>query len=145
MISRREMVTAGVLGTMVSSAAPAEAAQPQDDQQTASAIRSIGMKFDTMNETLAYGQKGPGLTAGFLGDIRNRFTTHIRAAGKFPEFLEIGLDVFYDVYDWHIRYGQPIQITRISEQRFAIQWMFTQLILRWEQDPKYIGVPFDRG
>jgi len=145
MISRREMVTAGVLGTMGAAAAPAEAAEQQDDQQTASAIRSIGMKFDTMNETLAYGQKGPGLTAGFLGDIRNRFTTHIRAAGKFPEFLEIGLDVFYDVYDWHIRYGQPIQITRISEQRFAIQWMFTQLILRWEQDPKYIGVPFERG
>jgi hypothetical protein len=71
--------------------------------------------------------------------------THIRSAGKFPDFLEIGVDVFYQVYDWHVRHNQQIQITRVAEQRFAIQWMFTQLILRWEQDPKYIGVPFDRA
>jgi hypothetical protein len=59
--------------------------------------------------------------------------------------MEIGVDVFYEVYDWHVRHQQQIQITRIAEQRFAIQWMFTQLILRYEQDPKYLGIPFDRG
>ncbi len=143
-MSRREMVTAGVLGSMAASAAPAEAAQ-QSDQQTASAISALGGKFDTLNETLAFGQKGPGVVTGFMAEIRERLSVHIRAAGKFPEFMEIGLSPFYDIYDWHIRYGQPIQITRISEQRFAIQWMFTQFILRWEQDPKYIGTPYDRG
>lgn len=145
MISRREMVTAGVLGTMASSAAPADAAQSQDDQQTASALRNLGNKLDLMNETLMFGQKGPQLVTGFMADIRERMQTHLRSAGKFPEFIEVGCTVFFDVYDWHIRYGQPVNITRISEQRFAIQWMFTQLIVRWEQDVKYIGTPFDRG
>ena len=42
--------------------------------------------------------------------------------------MEIGVDVFYDVYDWHVRHQQQIQITRIAEQRLAIQFMFTQLI-----------------
>jgi hypothetical protein len=147
MISRREVVTAGVLGSLTGAAGTAEAAAQNDQDAAAlrSGMNSIVEQMSRMNTTLDYGQRGPGLVSGFLGEIRNRFTTHIRAAGKFPEFMEIGLDVFYDVYDWHIRYGQPIQITRISEQRFAIQWMFTQLILRWEQDPRYLGTPYDRG
>lgn len=141
------MVTAGVLGSMAATAVPTEAAveHQQDDRQMSAAISSLGGKLDTMNDTLAYGLKGPGCASGFMADIRGKLSTHIRAAGKFPEFMEVGLDVFYDIYDWHVRYSQPIQITRISEQRFAIQWMFTQFIVRWEQDPKYLGVPFDRA
>jgi hypothetical protein len=88
---------------------------------------------------------GPGVAAGPIALVRDRFTTHMRSAGKFPDFMEIGLNVFYAVYDWHVRYNQQIQVTRIAEQRFAIQFMFTQLIVRWEQDPNFLGVPFDRG
>jgi hypothetical protein len=147
MISRREMVTAGVLGSITASAAPAEAAaaQGQDAEAIRGGFNSLNEQLTRMNGTLDYGQRGPGVVSGFMSEIRSRFTTHIRSAGKFPEFMEIGLEVFYDVYDWHIRYGVPIQITRISDQRFAIQWMYTQLILRWEQDPRYLGTPFDRG
>ena len=84
-------------------------------------------------------------TGNYLGEIRARFTVHLRSAGKFPDFMEIGIDPFYEVYDWHVRHQQQIQITRISEQRFSVQWMFTQLIVRFEQDPKYLGVPYDRA
>ncbi len=146
MISRREMVTAGVLGSITASAAPAEAAEVQQDADVIrGGLNSINEQLTRMNTTLDYGQRGPGCVSGFMAEIRNRYTIHIRSAGKFPEFMEVGLDVFYDVYDWHVRYGIPIQITRISDQRFAIQWMYTQLILRWEQDPRYLGTPFDRG
>ena len=140
------MVTAGVLGSITAAAVPADAAASQDqDAATASAVNRLGQTMTRMADSLEFGQRGPGVVSGFMAEIRNRLTVHLRSAGKFPEFMEIGVDVFYDVYDWHIRYSQPIQITRISEQRFAIQWMFTQLILRWEQDPRYLGTPFDRG
>lgn len=52
--------------------------------------------------------------------------------------------MFHDVYDWHVRQQQQIQITRIAEQRLAIQFMFTQLVLRWENGSNYVGTPFDR-
>ena len=52
--------------------------------------------------------------------------------------------MFYTIYDWHVKHQQQINIIRVGEQRMAIQYMFTQLILRWEQDPAYIGIPFDR-
>jgi hypothetical protein len=140
------MVTAGVLGSISASAAPADVAASQSqDADTAQAITRLGQTLQRIAESLEYGQRGPVVASGFMAEIRERLQIHLRSAGKFPEFMEIGCTVFWDVYDWHIRYGQPIQITRISEQRFAIQWMFTQLILRWEQDPKYLGTPFDRG
>jgi hypothetical protein len=144
MISRREMVTAGVLGTLTGTPGEAMAAERQDEG-TARAVSQATAALRDIETTLENGLIGPNTAYGFLYDIRSRYTTHIRSAGKFPDFLEIGIDVFYQVYDWHVRHNQQIQITRVAEQRFAIQWMFTQLILRWEQDPKYIGVPFDRA
>jgi hypothetical protein len=147
MISRREMVTAGVLGSLTGSAGTAEASQggSQDDAQTRAVLSRIEQDLRTISTTLEQGLRGPALDAGPISDIRTRLTTHMRAAGKFPEFMEIGTSIFYAVYDWHVRYAQQIQITRIADQRFAIQFMFTQLIVRWEQDANYLGTPFDRG
>lgn len=146
MISRREVVTAGMLGTLAGAPA-AEAAVAQDQAAAMTkGFNELNQQLRAIAESLDDGLVGPGTAHGaFLGEIRNRFTVHLRSAGKFPDFLEIGTDVFYAVYDWHIRHNQQIQITRISEQRFAIQWMFTQLIMRYEQDARYIGTPFDRG
>jgi hypothetical protein len=143
MISRREVVTAGVIGTLAG--APAVAAEQQGDPAAVKALSDIHNQLQTIRSVLENGLRGPGLSGGLIGPLRDRFTTHMRSAGKFPDFMEIGTEVFYDVYDWHVRYNQQIQITRIAEQRFSIQFMFTQLIVRWEQDPRYLGVPFDRG
>ena len=140
MISRREVVTAGVLGTLAGSSADVAAAQ---DEGIIRALKEINQELQRLGGVLDNTSK---VTAGgFLGEIRGRFTLHLRASGKFPDFMEIGTDPFYEVYDWHIRHQQQIQITRISEQRFAIQWMFTQLIVRFEVESKFLGVPFDRG
>ena len=153
MISRREVVTAGVLGTLAGSTvdlsaearterAKVEAAQ-QSDAQMKAELDQIEQQLQRMTTTLENGPKV--VSSNLMSQVRERFTTHLRSAGKFPDFLEIGTEVFYDVYDWHVKHNQQIQITRISEQRFAIQWMFTQLIVRFENDPRFLGVPFDRG
>ena len=141
MITRREVVTAGVLGTLAATPALAE----QESAAATKALTEINNQLGSIRSILDSGLRGPGLNAGFISELRDKFTTHMRAAGKFPDFVDIGTDVFYDVYDWHVRHNQQIQITRIAEQRFAIQFMFTQLIVRWEQDRRFIGVPFDRG
>lgn len=81
---------------------------------------------------------------GTVGTVKSRIEQYAKTGGKFPDFCEIGLAVFHDVYDWHVRNQQQITITRVVEQRLAIQFMFTQLILRWENDTNYVGAPFDR-
>ena len=152
MISRREVVTGGVLGTLAGSTADlsaeglmerAKVEAAQDDAGIIRALNQIDQELERLNGVVDSTSRVT--TGSYLGEIRSRFTTHLRASGRFPEFMEIGVDPFYEVYDWHVRHQQQIQITRISEQRFAIQWMFTQLIMRYEQDPKHLGIPFDRG
>ena len=152
MISRREVVTGGVLGTLAGSTADlsaeglmerAKVEAAQDDAGIIRALNQIDQELERLNGVVDSTSRVT--TGSYLGEIRSRFTTHLRSSGRFPEFMEIGVDPFYEVYDWHVRHQQQIQITRISEQRFAIQWMFTQLILRYEQDPKHLGIPFDRG
>jgi hypothetical protein len=146
MISRREVVTAGVLGSLSAAASPAAASTEQSgDQGVQNQLGQIQRALTTLNTTVQSGLVGPGLSAGFISDIRDRLTVHLRSSGKFPDFMEIGTDPFYDVYDWHVRHSQQIQITRMADQRFSIQFMFTQLVVRWEQDRRFLGQPYDRG
>ena len=146
MISRREVVTAGVLGSFTASAATAEASQRhQTTPHEARVLISDRGGLKEMNTTL---DQRPGWPWRRCRDHRpnSRAADDPSALGREVPGFHGGRDQpFYYVYDWHVRHAQQIQITRISDQRFAIQFMFTQLIVRWEQDANYVGVPFDRG
>ena len=142
MISRREVVTAGVLGTLATGTA--EPSQGQSDAQLSASVRSLEDKLNELKVSLEQGMRGNSMNYGHVGQVKTVIQKYAKVSGKFPDWCEVGLDVFYDVYDWHVRHQQQIQITRIAEQRLAIQFMFTQLILRWENAENYVGTPYDR-
>jgi len=144
MISRREVVTAGMLGTLVTGGT-SEAAEQSDAQIVRDALMRIVGNLDEIKVSVDAGLRGNTMSYGSLGVIKGRLETWVRATGRFPEFWDVGISVFLEIYDWHIRQRQPIQISRIAEQRMAIQWMFTQYVLRWENEANYIGQqPYDR-
>ena len=143
MISRREVVTAGVLGTLAT-AGTAEGSQSQDAQAWSAGMRALEDKLNELKLSLDQGLRGSSMSYGNVGQVKSAIEKYAKVSGKFPEYCEIGLAVFHDIYDWHVRYQQQIKITRIAEQRIAIQFMFTQLILRWENAESYIGTPYDR-
>ena len=147
MISRREVVTAGVLGTLSNAAmaAPEMAQSGQGDVGVQTNLGQIRGELRDMKAILEDGMRRSSLGFGGIASIRDKLTLHLRSSGKFPDLMEIGTNFFYEVYDWHVKHGQQIQIVRIADQRFAIQFMFTQLIVRWENDPNYLGQPYDRG
>lgn len=142
MISRREVVTAGVLGTLAAGAA--EASQSQSDSQLAANVKAVEDKLNELKVTIEQGLRGNSMNYGNVGQVKSAIEKYAKTSGKFPEYCEVGLSVFHDVYDWHVRHQQQIQITRLAEQRTAIQFMFTQLILRWENVETYVGTPYDR-
>ena len=142
MISRREVVTAGVLGTLATGTA--DAGQGQSDAQLSASVRSLEDKLQELKLTVEQGLRGNSMNYGNVGQVKTVIQKYAKVSGKFPDWCEVGLDVFYDVYDWHVRHQQQIQITRIADQRLAIQFMFTQLILRWENVETYVGTPYDR-
>jgi hypothetical protein len=144
MISRREVVTAGVLGTLATTGT-ANAESASQDADVVQQLRAVQNEIANLRTSLERVLVGPSLSTGSIGEIREKFIVHLRASGKFPDFLEVGMNLFMDVYDWHVRHQQQIQIVRVAEGRFAIQFMFTQLIARYEQDRNHIGVPFDKA
>ena len=146
MISRREMVTGGVLGSWSASALgePSQG-RARDAEDVANELSKIKDELSKIKEVLDDGLRKSSLAYdAAIAQLRGTFQTFLKANGKFPEFCEIGSDVFYTIYDWHVKHQQPINIIRLGESRMAIQFMFTQLILRWEQNGNYIGIPFDR-
>ena len=144
MMNRRDMLAAGLLGSL----APEGGAEGAELQQEAEALRAgfktLEDKFNELKSAVDQGLRGNSMNFGNVGQLKSTIEKYAKVSGKFPDWCDVGLGVFYDVYDWHVRNQQQIQITRMADQRLVIQFMFTQLILRWENDGNYVGTPFDR-
>lgn len=162
MVTRREAVTTGALGALAAVAgepggAPpvaeggavvAEGANGEETQSpeliVAQALRDIAQDVNQIRLQLREALIGPSLSYGIVGEIRRQFGIFLRSNQKYPDYCEVGPGIFTDLYDWHVRYQLPIEISRV-ENRTALRFMFTWMILRPEQAEGYVGIPFDRG
>lgn len=144
MLSRREVVTGAFLGTAAAAApASADAAEvqsvdPRDIKQMSTNISQVARDVNRLRQ-----DAWPGTAGQLIADVRSRFEQFLRTNGRFPQYLDVGLGVYQDVYDWHVRFGQPLTSGRTPEGRYAIVFQYTQLILRPESEPGYIGLPYD--
>ena len=146
MMTRRDVVTGGVIGTLAASAV----SEPASAQSVEAVILERGLanlrqQLEQIKSVLDNGLRQQSLTYGLIVPVRRAFELFLRVNGKFPDYIEVGTGVFFDIYDWHVRHGQAITVSRQADSRTAIQFMFTQVILRYEQDPSFVGVPFDRA
>jgi hypothetical protein len=145
MLSRRELLTAGVAGGL--SPAPITAATATAEQQPADreGQREIARNISQVEGILRQAFQTSSLSHGFVAKIRALMEQFLRANQKFPDFFDVGLSVFFDVYDWHVKNRQQLLCTRQADGRYTMQFMFSTLIMRPEQDPNYISYPYDKG
>ena len=143
MISRRSVLGAPTFGGLLASLAPpavpeAAAAAPQVEQAMEAVGRAVHDLRDSLRDELRR-----QTTFWELAPIRDATKNFLRAAGKFPDFIEVGTDIWHQVYDWHVRYQQPLNIGRNAEGRYTMTLMGTMLIMRVEVQPTFVGIPFD--
>jgi hypothetical protein len=149
MVHRRAVITGTVLGGALSAlTGSVEAAGPQSAAQDrlvqdrlvqdrlleeiARAVRSVRDEIERQH------------TFGEIAAVREPLRTFLRANGKFPDFIEVGSDVWQQVYDWHVRFQQPIALGRTAaEGRYTILLLATNIVMRPDMAPGFIGVPFD--
>ena len=161
MLTRRELVTGTAIGALATIATPdtiaapetittdtngALAGTPLQDVDNA-ALRRIADRMDSMSggvANLSSALRSNSVAFGFIPKLREVYTLFWRTNGKFPEFVEVGTDVFYDIYDYHVKQRLPIPVNRLNDGRMTITFMYTQLLVRIDQAGTYIGVPFDR-
>lgn len=133
-MDRRDVVSGGLLGvTALLAGTPAEAAQQGDDAQVARAIHDLRALLDD--------RVAPPFLE--LAEIRRQQRIFLKASHKFPEFIEIGVNVWERLYDWQVRYQQPLNVTRRDDGRYTMTFMFTTLVLRPDQGDDYVSFAYD--
>jgi hypothetical protein len=153
MISRRTVLSGTTVGGVLASLEPhaeaaPEAAALQVDQSVA-ALAAVARAVSAMNADVTQAinsLKNEFRQQNVFADIevvRTPIRMYLRNTAKFPEYIEVGTDIWQTIYDWHIRSLQPLVIARTAEGRYTIQLMSTICIMRVELPPNYIGVPYD--
>jgi hypothetical protein len=141
MMSRREMFGAGMLGTL---AGGANETQDLGDKILKEGFDGLNENVEAVKTSIDQGTRGNSMNFGGVGAVKTEIQRWMKTSGRFPEYCDIGVAIFFDIYDWHVRNQQQIQISRNTEQRLVIQFMLTQLVLRWENAENYVGIPYDR-
>ena len=102
-----------------------------DDAMTAKAVDALRVMFEHQHESQEIMQ------------IRSQQRTFLKANQKFPDFIDVGIEVWERLHDWHIKNRQPLTIVRTSDGHYGMPFMATTLILRQEQAENYISWGYD--
>jgi hypothetical protein len=145
MISRRELLSAGMAGSLTSSTETGTPPPVMQSQGEVEALREMARSLQGVDRTVAQAWLSNSVVFGLVARLRDVFETYFRSNQKFPDFVEIGIGVFMEIYDWHIKNRQPLTVTRGPDSRYSVQFMFTTLILRAEHERNYIGLPYDKA
>ena len=139
-MERRNLVGGGLLAGLTSllatESSEASALGGDGDDQMAAAVSALRSTFEHHFDV----QLGPSRT---IARIREQQRTFIRGSQKYPDFIEVGLEVWESVYDWHVRNRQPVTMARTADGRYTMLFLFTTLVLRPDLDLNYVGYAYD--
>ena len=140
MLARRQLLgttlVGGILGDRTSDApsgAPDQSSQMSDRQvaDIVNALRDIRSALDARQSFAE------------IAGVRQKQVEYLKATSKFPDFIDVGLDVWFGIYDWHIKHLQPVTLGRDGNGRYTLTLMSTQLIMRPDLVPSFISAPYD--
>jgi hypothetical protein len=140
MVERRDLIGGGLaagLATLFGGDA-AQGAQtmqrtvPTDDDATAAkAVDALRAMLEHQHESQE------------IMRIRSQQRTFLKANQKFPDFIDVGIEVWERMHDWHVKNRQPLTIVRTNDGHYGMSFMATTLILRHEQTENYISWGYD--
>jgi hypothetical protein len=144
MIPRRRLVGVGVLGGALSALVretPAAASsngtsllEQGSEEGLARVAREITALRDELKTERQFTELAP---------LREAQRVFLRVNGKFPDYIEVGFDVWFAVHDWHVRWNQPLTIARDGLGRYTIALNQTLVVLRSDVLGSFVGLPYD--
>ena|SRR6187200_17313 len=132
------------LSTLMSPAALAAGASAEAASAAAGDLEGVSDSIDQLRLTVEH-QFATVYTDKWQGVARVRQQQHtwMRSTQKYPDFIEVGLHIWDNIYDWHVVYQQPVNMTRTSDGRYTMVFMYTTLLLRPDQALDFVGFAFD--
>ena len=85
-------------------------------------LEGVSYSIDQLRKTVER-QFANVYTTKWHGVARIREQQHLwmKSTQKYPDFIEIGIDVWDNIYDWHVVHQQPINMTRLTDGRYTGQ------------------------
>lgn len=143
MVKRRDLLGGGVVGGLVGAfsagsgiaEAGAPAAQRQlPDQDLHDIVVALDKLRQQITDQRAFSE---------IGTIREAQRNFLRSNQKMPDFIEVGATHWFQLYDWHVRWQQELNVGRDGQGRYTILFMGTTVILRPENQDGYMSAPYD--
>jgi len=139
MVARRDVVGGTLFTGLAALVTPKAAAEQREAGET-----EVARAIDRLREVLE--QQASGCALGqctTVATIRTQQKTFLRANRKFPDFIDVGIDSWDAVHDWHVKNRQQLRSSRLPDGRYGIVFMFTTIVLREDQTPNYVGWGYD--
>lgn len=140
MIERRTVIGGAIatrVGALLAPAAPQSSSSDRNDDKIATAIDDLRRSLERQSDPTELGE------SAYISRVRQAQRMHLAATQRYPAYLEVGMDVWEHVYDWHVKQRQPLDARRLPDGRYALAFMFTTLLLRPDQAGDFVGPPYD--
>ena len=131
-------VVGGIMAAALSPAADGAEAGQSGEAFDARELRAVASSIDKLTAALKAERTFDEVSA-----VREAQRLFLRANAKYPDFIEVGLDVWQAVYDWHVRWQQPMSVGRDAGGRYTLMFMFTTLVLRPDMSVGFLSAPYD--
>jgi hypothetical protein len=143
MVARREMVGGGLLAGVAALFLPDEARAGAGQSRGDAGAGDVARAIDELRQAFVAAQECRSGRCSGVEAIRLQQQNFLKANQKFPDYIDAGIEVWQDVYDWHVRNRQPVNTTRLPDGRYGIAFMFTTVILRPDNQPSYLSFGYD--
>lgn len=81
---------------------------------------------------------------GEVERVRNEQRTYLKGRGKFPDYVDVGLDIWDRLCDWHIKNRLPVQVSRTPDGRYAMPFYQSFVVLRHDMTNNYVSQGYDK-
>jgi hypothetical protein len=139
MVERRDVIGGGLAAGLAAAFGGGDAAaQTRRDTSDASGDMKTADAIDKLRESIEHQHDSPEIS-----QIRAQQRTFLKANQKFPDYIDIGIDVWERMHDWHIRNHQPLTIVRTNDGRYGMVFSVTTLLLMPQQTGTYVSWGYD--
>ena len=132
MLSRRELIAGGA-GIHL---ARGEAAAAQNEAE----IRALRADVQGIRSLLT---ANPVATNTVI-TLRERQRQFYRLNQRFPECIDVGINIWEQMQDWHIRNLRPLNMSRGGDGNWQMDFILTVLVLKHNLGDNEISQAYDR-
>ncbi|HET9469408.1 MAG TPA: hypothetical protein VFO48_13380 [Vicinamibacterales bacterium] len=133
MLSRRELIAGGA-GMHL---ARGDAAAAQNEAE----IRALRADVQSIRSILTANP----VATNAVTTLRERQRQFYRLNQRFPECIDIGINIWEQMQDWHIRNLRPLNINRGGDGNWQMDFILTVLVLKHNLGDNEISQAYDRA